>query len=108
MAGARALLTATQLGVLAALAQRPAGAEELADRLELDRAGTEALLAALAALGYVCADARGVYRATSSWFFRSVAWSRARSPSAWLSAALYGRSSISKRSWPSFTCAPSW
>jgi ubiquinone/menaquinone biosynthesis C-methylase UbiE len=66
MAGARAIITATQLGVLAALAQRPAGAEELADRLELDRAGTEALLAALAALGYVCADARGVYRATSA------------------------------------------
>lgn len=64
MAGARAIIAATRLGVLAALVKRPATAAELAGRLELEPAGVQALLGALAALGYVRADAHGVYRPT--------------------------------------------
>src|SRR5438094_922899 len=52
--------------------------------------------------------ASGLYFPRSSWFFRRVACCCARSPSAWSRAALYGRSSISKRSSSAFTYAPSW
>ena len=66
MSCARAVIAATRLGVLEALAQQPAGARELAERLELDAAGTQALLTALASLGYVEADASGTYRPASA------------------------------------------
>jgi SAM-dependent methyltransferase len=66
MAGARAIITATRLGVLAALAEGPVPAEDLARRLGLEPAGVEALLGALAALGYVQADAHGAYRPTDA------------------------------------------
>lgn len=66
MAAARAVIAATRLGVMEALAQQPAEARALAGRLGLDGAGVEALLAALASLGYVEVDAAGVYRPASA------------------------------------------
>jgi SAM-dependent methyltransferase len=62
MAGARAVIAATHLGVFEALAAEPATPRELAARRGLDPVGTEALLGALAALGYLEADRRGVHR----------------------------------------------
>jgi 2-polyprenyl-3-methyl-5-hydroxy-6-metoxy-1,4-benzoquinol methylase len=66
MAGARAIIAATRLGVVASLAREPASADALAGRLGLEPAGVEALLGALAALGYVHADAQAVYRPTNA------------------------------------------
>jgi SAM-dependent methyltransferase len=66
IAAARAVITATQSGVLESLAHEPASALGLAARLGLDPAGVEALLAALASMGYLEADREGVYRPTSA------------------------------------------
>ena len=66
MAGARAIITATRLGVFAALAREPAGARALAEQLRLELAGVEALLGALVALGYLHVDARGAHRPTAA------------------------------------------
>ena len=66
MTAARAVITATRLGVVSAVTQEPATAEMVADRLGLKLAGTEALLTALAALGYVEGDASGAYRPTAA------------------------------------------
>ena len=66
MAGARAIITATRLGIVAALAAEPAAAGALARRLGLAPAGVEALLSALAALGYLEVDAEGGYRPTAA------------------------------------------
>jgi SAM-dependent methyltransferase len=66
MAGARAIITATSLGVFAALTREPASAQALARRLGLELPGVEALLGALAALGYLNADAQGAYRPTAA------------------------------------------
>jgi SAM-dependent methyltransferase len=62
MAGARAVIAATRLGVLDSLAERPDRPEELAARLGLQEAGVEALLTALASIGYLEADADGTHR----------------------------------------------
>jgi SAM-dependent methyltransferase len=64
MASARAIVTATKLGVLETLLREPATAQQLADALGLQVAGAEALLTVLDALGYVEAGARGTYRPT--------------------------------------------
>jgi SAM-dependent methyltransferase len=61
-AGARAIIAATRLGVFASLAERPATPAELAVELRLEPAGTEALLTALAALGYLEAEPDGTHR----------------------------------------------
>ena len=53
LVAARALTTATVLGVFNALADEPAAPGELAERLGLDPLGTETLLTALLTLGYV-------------------------------------------------------
>jgi SAM-dependent methyltransferase len=53
---ARAVATATMLGVFEALHEAPASAGELASRLELDPLGSETLLVALTTLGYVTQD----------------------------------------------------
>jgi SAM-dependent methyltransferase len=66
MAAARAVIAATRLGVLEALQEQPARAGELAERLGLDAAGVQALLATLASLGYVEQDSSGVYRPASA------------------------------------------
>jgi SAM-dependent methyltransferase len=50
------------LGVFDALHEQPATAEELAERLSLDRLGAETLLTALGTLGYVEADGDGRHR----------------------------------------------
>jgi SAM-dependent methyltransferase len=56
---ARAVTAAVTLGVFEALAERPAEASELAERLDLRPDGAEALLTALVTLGYVrAADGR--------------------------------------------------
>ena len=60
---ARALSTAVTLGVFDALHEQPAPAADLARRLDLDPVGTEALLTALATLGYVERDAGGFHNA---------------------------------------------
>jgi Dimerisation domain len=62
MAGARAVITATRLGVFDALADEAAAAPAVADRLGLERTGVEALLTALAAEGYL----EGGYRRAPS------------------------------------------
>jgi ubiquinone/menaquinone biosynthesis C-methylase UbiE len=61
---ARAVISATSLGVFEALAEDPADAIGLAARLQLSTTGVEALLAALVALGYLHCDAQGVHRVT--------------------------------------------
>jgi SAM-dependent methyltransferase len=66
MTAARAVISATRLGVAAALAEEPATAAELASRLDLSLPGTEALLTALATLGYLDADEAGVHRPTDA------------------------------------------
>jgi SAM-dependent methyltransferase len=53
---ARAVTIATSLGVFDALAESPASAAELAQRLNLDPLGAQTLLAALAGLDYVELD----------------------------------------------------
>ncbi len=50
--GARALIAATRLGLIAALLERPASPAELADGLELDEESVELVLCALLNLGY--------------------------------------------------------
>jgi SAM-dependent methyltransferase len=57
LVAARALITATMLGVFDALAEAPADPEELAGRLGLDPLGAETLLTTLLTLGYVEAGA---------------------------------------------------
>jgi SAM-dependent methyltransferase len=59
---ARALTTATVLGVFDALHERPAGPAELGERLSLDPLGAETLLATLLTMGYVEADGDGRLR----------------------------------------------
>jgi SAM-dependent methyltransferase len=66
MAGARAVITATRLGVFDTLADEAAAAPAVADRLGLERTGVEALLTALAAEGYLEADAGGRHRPSAS------------------------------------------
>jgi SAM-dependent methyltransferase len=66
MAAARAIITATRLGVVGALAREPATAAELAQALGLQLAGAEALLTVLDTLGYLEVDDRGAYRPTSA------------------------------------------
>lgn len=56
---ARAIMTATALGLFDLLAAGAATAEEAAGRLSLDPLGAEALLTALAAVGYVESDDAG-------------------------------------------------
>jgi ubiquinone/menaquinone biosynthesis C-methylase UbiE len=58
---ARAIMAGTRLGIYEALAERPATARSLAERLELDPAGTDALLLALQAQGYLERSRDGVY-----------------------------------------------
>lgn len=62
MVTARALTTATTLGVFDALAAAPAGPATLAERLRLDPLGTETLLTTLLTLGYVESDGDGRMR----------------------------------------------
>ena len=50
---ARSVIAGVRLGVFAALCERDMGSEELAQKLELDPAGTRLLLDALRALGHV-------------------------------------------------------
>lgn len=64
LVAARALITATELGLFDSLEQEPAEAAGLADRIGLDPMGTEALLAALLVLGYVERAEDGAYRNT--------------------------------------------
>ncbi len=59
---ARALSTATMLGVFDALAEGPAATDELAERLGLDPLGTETLLTTLQTLGYLQAGDDGRLR----------------------------------------------
>ena len=59
LVAARAVTTATMLGVFDALHDQPAGADELAERLGLDPLGADTLLTALATLGYVERDPAG-------------------------------------------------
>jgi SAM-dependent methyltransferase len=66
MAVARTVITATQLGVIAALADQPSTARVLADRLHLDPVGTEALLTALVTLGYVDETLESVFAPTEA------------------------------------------
>jgi SAM-dependent methyltransferase len=56
---ARAVTTATMLGVFEALHQRPSTAAELAGRLSLDPLGAETLVTALTTLGYLEQDGDG-------------------------------------------------
>jgi DNA-binding IclR family transcriptional regulator len=53
---ARALTSASILGVFDALHERPATSEELAGRLDLDPLGVETLTGALLAAGYLEGD----------------------------------------------------
>jgi SAM-dependent methyltransferase len=59
---ARALSTATMLGVFDVLAEGPAATDELAERLALDPLGTETLLTTLTTLGYLQAEDDGRLR----------------------------------------------
>jgi ubiquinone/menaquinone biosynthesis C-methylase UbiE len=61
MAMARAIMAGVSLGIFDALAEQPADADRLARRLQLDRQGTDILLVALHALGYV-EERGGQYR----------------------------------------------
>lgn len=65
MASARAVITATRMGVVSALAEERATADALATKLELDPVGTEALLTALATLGYLETGGDGAYSPTA-------------------------------------------
>jgi SAM-dependent methyltransferase len=64
MTAARGVIAATRLGVLGVLAEAPASAEAMAERLELDVVGVEALLTALDALGYVDQAPDGTFTPT--------------------------------------------
>jgi SAM-dependent methyltransferase len=59
---ARALSTATMLGIFDALAEGAATSDELAERLALDPLGTETLLTTLRSLGYLLAEEEGRLR----------------------------------------------
>jgi ubiquinone/menaquinone biosynthesis C-methylase UbiE len=61
MAMARAIMAGASLGIFDALAERPDDADGLARRLRLDPRGTDILLVALHALGYV-EERDGAYR----------------------------------------------
>ena len=56
LVAARAVTSATMLGVFEALHEAPASADELAERVGLDPLGADTLLTALLTLGYVAAD----------------------------------------------------
>jgi SAM-dependent methyltransferase len=56
LVAARAVTSATMLGVFEALHAAPASADELAERLRLDPLGADTLLTTLSTLGYVDAD----------------------------------------------------
>jgi len=56
LVAARAVTSATMLGVFDALHDAPASADELAERLEVDPLGADTLLTTLLTLGYVEAD----------------------------------------------------
>jgi SAM-dependent methyltransferase len=58
---ARAVMAGTRLGLYEALEERPATAAALAERLGLDPAGTETLLIALHAQGYLERDRDGTF-----------------------------------------------
>jgi 2-polyprenyl-3-methyl-5-hydroxy-6-metoxy-1,4-benzoquinol methylase len=77
LVSARAVMAATRLGVIDALAERPEDAAGLAQRLHLDERGLEALLGALGSIGYV---SRG--RGSGSWRLSRSArrWLAAESP----------------------------
>jgi ubiquinone/menaquinone biosynthesis C-methylase UbiE len=62
---ARAVTTATMLGVFEALHERPSAPAELAERLRLDPLGAETLLTALTTLGYLEDDGDGGVRNSS-------------------------------------------
>ncbi|HEU4702442.1 MAG TPA: methyltransferase [Conexibacter sp.] len=62
LVAARALITATSLGVFDALAEGALDADGLAKRLALDPLGAETLLAALLAMRYVELDEAGAFR----------------------------------------------
>lgn len=64
MAMARAIMAGASLGIFDALAEQPADADGLARRLRLDPQGTDILLVALHALGYV--ELRGGHYRNSS------------------------------------------
>jgi ubiquinone/menaquinone biosynthesis C-methylase UbiE len=66
MTGARAVITATRLGVFSALTEERARPDALAVELGLDPVGIEALLTALATLGYLEAGADGRYGPTAA------------------------------------------
>ena len=56
LVAARAVTSATMLGVFESLHEAPASADELAERLGLDPLGADTLLTTLLTLGYVEAD----------------------------------------------------
>ncbi len=64
LVAARSVSTAVMLGVFEALHEEPAGAQSLAERLELDPLGAETLTTALLTLGYVERDDAGRIRNT--------------------------------------------
>jgi SAM-dependent methyltransferase len=64
--GARAVMAATRLGVIDALAEQPDDAAGLAERLRLDERGLDALLGVLQSLDYVRRGREGAYRLTRS------------------------------------------
>jgi SAM-dependent methyltransferase len=66
LVAARAVTTAVMLGVFEALHERPATADELAERLGLDPLGSETLLATLTPLGYVEPDGERVRNSETS------------------------------------------
>jgi SAM-dependent methyltransferase len=61
---ARAVMAATRLGVIDALADEPGDAAAVAGRLRLDERGVDALLGSLAALGYLRRRRDGAYALT--------------------------------------------
>lgn len=62
LVAARALITATSLGVFDTLAEGPLDAADLAARLELDPLGAQTLLTALLVMRYVELDEDGAFR----------------------------------------------
>ena len=64
--GARAVMAATRLGVVDALAERPDDAAGVSERLKLDEEGLGVLLGALRSLGYVRRRRDGSYRLSRS------------------------------------------
>src|SRR5688500_11333686 len=64
--GARAVMAASRLGVVDALAERPDDAAGLAERLKMDARGLDVLLEALRSLDYARRRRDGRYRLTRS------------------------------------------